>query len=47
LPDAYYVWFSRKGFPEGKLGAMLAEMHEMKTNGVEKLLVPLRIKDAR
>jgi len=42
LPDAYYVWFRREGFPEGKLGAMLAEMHEMKTNGVEKLLIPLR-----
>jgi uncharacterized protein (DUF3820 family) len=47
LPEAYYVWFSRQGFPEGKLGLMLAEMHEMKTNGVEKLLIPLRAKDAQ
>ncbi|MEO5922635.1 MAG: DUF3820 family protein [Bryobacteraceae bacterium] len=47
LPDAYYVWFHRQGFPEGKLGLMLAEMHEMKTNGVEKLLIPLRAKDVR
>ena len=42
LPDAYLTWFSQKGFPEGKLGRMLAAMHEIKTNGLEKLLVPLR-----
>jgi uncharacterized protein (DUF3820 family) len=42
LPDAYLVWFSRKGFPEGRLGQMLAAMHEIKTNGLEKLLIPLR-----
>ena len=42
LPDAYLVWFSRKGFPEGRLGQMLAAMHEIKSNGLEKLLVPLR-----
>jgi uncharacterized protein (DUF3820 family) len=42
IPDAYFVWFSRKGFPEGKLGQMLASVHEIKTNGLEKLLAPLR-----
>jgi uncharacterized protein len=42
LPDAYLVWFSRTGFPDGKLGRMLASMHEIKINGLEKLLVPLR-----
>ena len=42
LPDAYLTWFSQKGFPEGKLGRMLAAIHEIKTNGLEKLLVPLR-----
>lgn len=42
IPDAYYVWFNRKGFPEGKLGEMLAAMHEIKINGLEKLLYPLR-----
>lgn len=41
IPDAYYVWFSQKGFPEGKLGVMLAAMHDIKTNGLEKLLYPL------
>jgi uncharacterized protein (DUF3820 family) len=42
LPGAYLVWFSTKGFPEGRLGQMLAAMHEIKTNGLEKLLIPLR-----
>jgi uncharacterized protein len=42
LPDAYLVWFSRQGFPEGKLGRMLEAVLEIKTNGLEKLLRPLR-----
>jgi uncharacterized protein (DUF3820 family) len=46
LPETYLVWFSREGFPNGKLGRMLAAMLEIKMNGLEKLLVPLR-RDAR
>jgi len=46
LPEAYLLWFSREGFPEGKLGRMLASMLEIKVNGLEKLLVPLR-RDAK
>ena len=42
LPETYLVWFSQQGFPEGKLGCMLAAMLEIKTNGLEKLLLPLR-----
>jgi uncharacterized protein len=42
LPETYLVWFSRAGFPEGKLGRMLASMLEIKMNGLEKLLIPLR-----
>jgi uncharacterized protein (DUF3820 family) len=42
LPEAYLVWFERQGFPEGKLGRMLQATLEIKTNGLEKLLVPLR-----
>ena len=41
LPEAYLVWFSRQGFPDGKLGRMLASMLEIKLNGLETLLVPL------
>jgi uncharacterized protein len=42
LPDAYLVWFDRKGFPPGKLGRMLASVLEIKTNGLESLIIPLR-----
>jgi uncharacterized protein len=42
LPEDYLIWFERKGFPEGKLGQMLASMLEIKINGLEYLLAPLR-----
>jgi uncharacterized protein (DUF3820 family) len=42
LPESYLIWFSREGFPEGKLGRMLAVTLELKLNGLEKLLLPLR-----
>lgn len=42
LPEPYLVWFSGKGFPEGKLGERLRLLHEMKVNGLEGLLNPLR-----
>ena len=38
LPEAYYIWFKQKGFPEGKLGRFMQEMHELKINGLEGLL---------
>ena len=41
LPEPYLVWFSIKGFPEGKLGQQLALMHEVKVNGLESMLAPL------
>ena len=42
LPVSYLEWFQRNGFPEGKLGMMLATMYEIKSNGLEYLLEPLR-----
>ncbi len=42
LPEAYFVWFQRKGFPRGRLGEMLAAVYEIKLNGLEHLLAPLR-----
>lgn len=41
LPEAYLVWFSRQGFPPGKLGRQLALMLEIKHNGLTSLLDPL------
>lgn len=40
LPEPYVVWFKRKGFPKGKLGAMLESVYEIKTNGLERLFDP-------
>lgn len=43
LPVSYLEWFLRKGgFPRGKLGFMLATLYEIKLNGLEELLEPLR-----
>lgn len=41
VPEFYYVWYSSKGFPEGKLGRHMALMHEIKINGLEDSLRPL------
>lgn len=38
LPEAYFVWFKQKGFPKGKLGRFMQEMHELKINGLEGML---------
>ncbi len=45
LPEPYVVWFAQRGFPGGKLGEMLATVYEIKVNGLEYLLDPLRKKD--
>ena len=37
LPEPYLVWFSRKGFPKGRLGEMLQAVYEIKLNGLEYL----------
>jgi uncharacterized protein len=42
LPEAYVVWFKQKGFPKGELGTMLAEIYEIKLNGLELLLRKIR-----
>ena len=42
LPESYLVWFHSKGFPPGKLGELLGTMYEIRLNGLEYLLKPLR-----
>jgi uncharacterized protein (DUF3820 family) len=42
LPVSYLEWFQRKGFPKGKLGVLLATIYEIKINGLEQLLNPLK-----
>lgn len=42
LPETYLVWFHGQGFPPGRLGHLLATMYEIKLNGLEYLLQPLK-----
>ncbi len=44
LPEPYVVWFSRQGFPPGRLGVMMKSIYEIKANGLEYLFEPLRQK---
>ena len=38
LPEYYVVWYYNQGFPNGKLGQMLAQVYELKLNGLEDLI---------
>ena len=42
LPVSYLEWFQREGFPPGRLGILLATMYEIRLNGLERLLEPLK-----
>jgi len=42
VPEEYLLWFSNKGFPPGELGQLLAWALEIKVNGQESILDPLR-----
>ncbi len=42
LPETYLVWFHQKGFPTGKIGRLLSALYEIKLNGLEYLLKPIR-----
>ncbi len=42
LPEPYVVWFYKEGFPEGELGQLLGLLYEIKLNGLEHLIQPLK-----
>ena len=42
LPEPYLVWFKQNGFPKGKLGVLLEALYEIKLNGLEYLLKPVK-----
>ena len=43
LPVSYLEWFVRNGgFPPGKIGMLLSTVYEIKLNGLEYLLEPLK-----
>lgn len=42
IPEAYFVWFQQKGFPQNKLGNQMKEVFELKVNGLEGILRQIR-----
>jgi uncharacterized protein (DUF3820 family) len=42
IPEHYLLWFKQKGFPKGRLGILLETMLEIRLNGLEKILIPLK-----
>ncbi|MBN2039180.1 MAG: DUF3820 family protein [Spirochaetes bacterium] len=42
IPEEYYIWYRNKGFPKGKLGEFMSMMLEIKTNGLERILLPFK-----
>ena len=43
LPVHYLEWISREGFPDGQLGQYLSTMYEIKTNGLDGILDPIKM----
>ncbi len=42
LPVSYLEWMHAQGFPKSKLGMQLHTIYEIKINGLEELLKPLK-----
>ncbi|MBK6275296.1 MAG: DUF3820 family protein [Saprospirales bacterium] len=48
IPSFYLEWFIHRGkLPDGKLGMLLSTMYEIKTNGLDDLLKPLKAKNSK
>lgn len=47
IPSYYLEWMSSKGFSTDNMGMLLSTMFEIKTNGLDSLLVPIRKKYAQ
>ena len=43
LPEEYLLWFRKKGFPNGKLGQLLEMTLEIKIEGLEGIIMPLKL----
>jgi len=42
IPTYYLEWYQMQGFPKGEIGMLLSTMFEIKINGLDYLLTPLR-----
>ncbi|HEX8371284.1 MAG TPA: DUF3820 family protein [Chthoniobacterales bacterium] len=44
LPVEYLEWFSKKGFPKGRLGELLKIVHQLKVEGCDEIFDATRRK---
>ena len=44
LPVHYLEWFNRQGFPDGVLGQYLSTVYEVKLNGLDDVIEPIKKK---
>ncbi len=42
LPEDYLLWFAKKEFPQGQLGMLMQLALEIKVNGLESIIEPLK-----
>ena len=42
LPEAYLFWFQKNGFPKGELGELMKLCLDLKIEGLDGLLKPLK-----
>lgn len=42
LPEEYLLWFGRKEWPKGELGRLMQLALELRINGLEGLIKPLK-----
>lgn len=42
VPEEYLLWFRQKGFPPGELGLLMGLTLEVKIEGLEQLITPLK-----
>ena len=42
LPEHYVIWMYNHALPAGDLGQLIAEVYEIKVNGLEEVVRPLK-----
>ncbi|MBN4055540.1 DUF3820 family protein [bacterium AH-315-K03] len=42
LPEEYLLWFAKKEFPKGQLGMLMQLTLEIKINGLDNIIHPLK-----
>ena len=42
LPEEYLLWFAKKEFPKGELGRLMQLALEIRINGLEGIIRPLK-----